>query len=86
MNAIFEDLLNNIPEYKEFLTLAELDESSRRLAEKHPDSVELFTMGTTREGRPLLCLKIAAPDAADGTPDGQYPGLQRGCILFYDLA
>lgn len=68
MNAIFEDLLNNIPEYKEFLTLAELDESSRRLAEKHPDSVELFTMGTTREGRPLLCLKIAAPDAADGTP------------------
>ena len=56
MKAIFEELLNHIPDYREFLTLAELDDSSRRLAAAYPDSVELFEMGRTVEGRPLLCL------------------------------
>ena len=68
MKAIFEELLNHIPDYREFLTLAELDDSSRRLAAAYPDSVELFEMGRTVEGRPLLCLKIEAPAAADGSP------------------
>ena len=36
MNAVFENLLNNIPDYKEFLTLEELDASSKALAEKYP--------------------------------------------------
>ena len=58
MNAVFENLLNNIPDYKEFLTLEELDASSKALAEKYPDVVSIFEMGRTKDDHPLLCLKI----------------------------
>ncbi len=60
MEKIFQALLEGIPEYKEFLTVQELDESSRALAREHPESTSLFEMGKTREGRPLLCLKIGS--------------------------
>lgn len=58
MNPILWKLLDDIPDYQEFLTLEELDASSRHLAEAYPDAVDLFEMGQTVEGRPLLCLKI----------------------------
>ena len=58
MNPIFTELLNNIPDYKTFLTLEELDASSRALAEKYPDVVSIFEMGRTKDDYPLLCLKI----------------------------
>ena len=60
MKSIYQELLSGIPDYKEFLTVDEMDESSRRLAAKHPDCVELFEMGKTRQGHPLLCLKIGS--------------------------
>lgn len=60
MKSIYQKLLSGIPDYKEFLTVDEMDESSRRLAAKHPDCVELFEMGKTRQGHPLLCLKIGS--------------------------
>lgn len=58
MKAIFEKLLNNIPDYKVFLTPDELDQSSRDLAARYPDVVSLSTIGQTKEGKDLLCLKI----------------------------
>lgn len=58
MNPIFTELLNNIPDYKAFLTLEELDASSRALAKNYPDVVSLFEMGRTKDNHPLLCLKI----------------------------
>lgn len=58
MNELLWNLLDTIPDYQEFLTLEELDESSRRLARDYPEAVELFEIGATCEGRPLLCLKI----------------------------
>ena len=58
MKAIFQSVLNAIPDYKVFLTPDELDESSRKLAAEHPDLASVFEMGRTRDGRPLLCLKI----------------------------
>lgn len=58
MKAIFNDLINNIPEYKEFLTVEEMDASSKQLAEEFPESVKLFEMGLTRDKHPLYCLKI----------------------------
>lgn len=58
MNDILWEVLAGIPDDQVFLTLEELDASSRRLAADHPDCVELFEMGKTSEGRPLLCLKI----------------------------
>jgi len=70
MKKVFENLINNIPDYKEFLTVDEMDESSRKLAEKYPDTVELFEMGRTRDDHPLLCLKIGS---------GKHNALMFGC-------
>ncbi|MFX1418093.1 MAG: M14 family zinc carboxypeptidase [Promethearchaeota archaeon] len=50
-------ILENIPDYKEFLTVNELNDSSRKLAEKYK-SVELINLGTSGSGREILCLKI----------------------------
>ena len=58
MNKLFEQVINNIPDYKEFLTVDEMDNSSKRLAEKYPDVVSIFEMGRTRDNHPLYCLKI----------------------------
>lgn len=58
MNELFQKVLDGIPDYQAFLTVDEMDESSRCLAREHPECVTLFEMGRTREGRPLLCLKI----------------------------
>ncbi len=60
MKEIYRKLLSNIPDYKAFLTVDEMDESSRRLAAEHPDCVELFEIGKTGRGHPLLCLKIGS--------------------------
>ncbi|MFX1377028.1 MAG: M14 family zinc carboxypeptidase [Promethearchaeota archaeon] len=51
------DILNKIPKYKEFMTIAELDYSSKCLAKKY-DHVELKEIGKSREGKNIYCLKI----------------------------
>jgi hypothetical protein len=58
MKEIYQALLKNIPDDKVFPTVDEMDASSFALAKKYPDIVEIFEMGKTREGHPLLCLKI----------------------------
>lgn len=70
MNQIYQNLLDQIPDYKEFLTLEEMDESSQRLAKEHPECVSIFEMGKTRENRPLYCLKIGS---------GKHNALMFGC-------
>ena len=58
MKKIYWDLLNAIPDYKEFLTLEELNASSASLAAAYPDVVSEFEMGKSTEGRPIMGLKI----------------------------
>ena len=70
MKKVFEQLLEAIPNYQEFLTVDEMDESSRKLAQAYPDSVELFEIGKTSKGRAILCLKIG---------NGSKNGLMLGC-------
>lgn len=70
MKKIYKDIIDNIPDYQEFLTLDELDESSRRLAEKYPDVVKLKCIGHTRKGHELLCLEIG---------EGEENALVFGC-------
>lgn len=53
-----DQLLANIPDYQVFLTPDELDQSSRDLAARYPEVVSLQTIGQTKEGKDLLCLKI----------------------------
>lgn len=54
----FKELLENIPDYQEFLTVDQMDANSKALAQKYPDLVELLDLGKTREGHPIYCLKI----------------------------
>jgi hypothetical protein len=70
MKKLIDEVIKNIPDYKEFLTVEEMDESSKRLAEEYPDVVELFEMGRTRDNHPLYCLKIG---------NGTNNGLMFGC-------
>jgi len=51
------EILKQVPEYKEFMTIAELNASSKKLA-KEFDHVELKEIGKSREGRTIYCLKI----------------------------
>ena len=66
MDAFYEQLLANVPDYREFLTAAEMDASSRALAEKYPDVVEVFSIGKSRDGHDLLCLKIGGDQPRNG--------------------
>ena len=58
MKKLFDDIIERIPDYKEFLTVEEMDENSKQLAKEYPDIVDIFEMGRTREDHPLYCLKI----------------------------
>lgn len=70
MKEKYLELIKNIPDYKVFLTVDELDASSFALSEKHPDAVSIFPIGSTKEGRTLYCLKIG---------EGSKTALMFGC-------
>lgn len=54
----YDNIIENVPDYKTFLTVDELDESSKDLAKKYPDVVEIFEAGRSRGNHPIYCLKI----------------------------
>ncbi len=51
-------ILDDVPDYKDFLTVDELRESTRQLAGRHPDIVELLTIGKSRSGDSIEAIKI----------------------------
>lgn len=51
-------ILSQVPDYRSFFTMDEMDRSSRRLAQDYPEKVELFEIGRSRRGHPINCLKI----------------------------
>jgi len=53
-----ERAIKEVPDYRVFLTVEELDESSRKLAEESPELVKSLEIGRSREGRPIYALKI----------------------------
>jgi hypothetical protein len=54
----FQSIVDQVPDYQNFLTVEELDESSRKLAEEFPDIVTLFEAGKSRNGHPIIAVKI----------------------------
>lgn len=56
--AMIKSVIENVPDYKNFLTLEELDESTKKLAWRFPGIVELFEAGRSGSGHPIYCLKI----------------------------
>ena len=66
----FDNILNNIPDYKTFYTVEELDESTLELQKKYPEMVEVFEIGKSREERPIRCIKLG---------NGEKVGLMFAC-------
>lgn len=58
--AWFEAALKAVPDYPSFLTVDELDASTRALAQAYPDLVQLQEIGRSRAGRPVLMLRIGS--------------------------
>ena len=56
--ALLDRIMAMVPDYQTFMTVDEMDESSRQLAAAYPDVVELFEAGRSRNGHPIYCLKI----------------------------
>lgn len=56
--ADIKKLIDNIPDYQVFLTVDEMDENSKKLAEEYPDIVTVFEAGKSRKNHPIYCLKI----------------------------
>lgn len=55
----FSKLIENIPDYQEFLTVDEMDANTFKLQEEYPDKVEVTEAGRSRKGHPIYCMKIA---------------------------
>lgn len=76
MVVFYDDIIENVPDYKVFLTVDEMDESTMRLQEEYPDVVEVFEAGRSRKGHPIYCLKIGDGSQnafAFGTPHPNEP-------------
>ena len=52
MADFIQKLIDNIPDYQQFLTVDEMDENSKRLAAEFPGIVEIFEAGKSRKGHP----------------------------------
>jgi len=70
MGDVISEVIKNVPDYKVFMTVEELDKSSFSLAEKYPDLVKLYEAGRSREGRPVYVIRIG---------DGKNKALWFGC-------
>ena len=54
------DFIQDVPDYKTFMTVDELNESNHQLAEKYPDTVEILSIGESRAGEKIEALKIGS--------------------------
>ena len=54
----FTRILENVPEFKRYMTVDELHQRSAELVNEHPDEVELIDLGESAKGETIECLKI----------------------------
>ena len=57
LNDIF-GILKDVPDYRVFLTVDELKTSSQELLSKYPDTVEILSIGCSRQNDPIEAVKI----------------------------
>ncbi|MDH5447381.1 MAG: M14 family zinc carboxypeptidase [Candidatus Bathyarchaeota archaeon] len=55
---MFDNVVEEIPDYKAFYTIDELNASSEKLAQKHPSKVKIFEIGKSRKGEMIKALRI----------------------------
>ena len=77
----FEHLLNNIPDYKVFLTVDEMNESSRKLAQDYPDLVTMWEAGKSTKGEPIYALKIGEGSKNAFMFGCPHPNEPMGCMM-----
>ena len=56
--SLIPDVIAGVPDYQAFLTVDELNESSRRLAVEYPETVSIRRAGTSRAGDEIPLLRI----------------------------
>lgn len=56
--SIIEQVIKQVPDYRKFMTVEELNSSSKRLKEQFPQVVDFFEVGKSSQGEPIYCLKI----------------------------
>jgi len=62
LGRIVEELVSGVPSYKEFMTVRELVDSTRRLVGEHGDVAELVEVGPSRGDVPIYALVIRGGD------------------------
>ena len=77
----FTHLIENIPDYKVFLTVEEMDESSKKLAAEYPELVTLWEAGRSRGGRPIYCMKIGEGSQNAFMFGSPHPNEPMGCMM-----
>ena len=55
---MFENVVEEVPDYKAFLTVDELNSSSEKLAQEYPSRVEMSEIGESRKGEKIGALRI----------------------------
>jgi len=61
---MFDKVVEEVPDYKAFHKVDELNASSEKLAHKYPDKVKLFEIGSSRKGEKIKALKIGRGEKA----------------------
>lgn len=56
----FHKILSKVPDYKRYLSVDELNKSSKALAKEHSNVVELLQLGKTKGGNEIIGLKIGS--------------------------
>jgi hypothetical protein len=81
-----QELVQGIPRFSSFRTVAELGEASRRLAQTYPDTVELRTIGESTEGREITALVIGEGDRSAFMYGFTHPNEPIGSLTIEYLA
>jgi len=55
---MYKSIVDEVPDYKSFYTVDELNESSEKLAKAYPRKVKIFEIGRSRKGEKIKALKI----------------------------
>lgn len=77
----FKHLIDNIPDYKVFLTVDEMDESSKKLAKDYPDLVTLWEAGRSKDNHPIYCMKIGEGSKNAFMFGSPHPNEPMGCMM-----
>lgn len=81
-----EDILAQIPDIQEFMSVEEMDESTLALAKKYPELASVDIVGKSRKQHPLYCLKIGNGKKTALMYGCPHPNEPIGCMMLEQLS